>query len=102
MVYNVKTCPVVKIQKLLCSYVYILESIKNGMLYIGRTRDLRKRFGKHNSGLNFSTKHDKPWKLIYYEACLNSEDAKRRERYFKTTSGRRAFKLRLREYFYHK
>ena len=41
-----------------------------------------------------------PWKLIYYEACLNEKDAKRRERYLKTSQGSRLLKARLKEYFY--
>jgi putative endonuclease len=86
--------------KIIMSYVYILESVKNDSLYIGYTSDLKKRFKEHNNGLNTSTRYNRPRKLIYYEACLNKKDAERRENYFKTTSGRRAFKLRLREHFY--
>jgi len=84
-------------------YVYILESKKeDGELYIGYTDNLRKRLKEHNQGLNRSTKPFRPWRLIYYEACLNKEDAKRREKYFKTTQGRRLLKRRLKEYFYSK
>ena len=36
-----------------------------------------------------------PFKLIYFEGCLNEEDAKRREGYLKTTQGRRFMGLRL-------
>lgn len=61
-----------------------------------------KRLKEHNQGLNFSTKSAKPWKIIYCEACLNEKDAKRRERYFKTTQGNRLLKSRLKEYFYSK
>lgn len=86
--------------KVIMFYVYVLESFKNRNIYVGYSDNLKKRFIEHNNGLNFATKHSKPWKIIYYEACLNEKDAKRRERYFKTTSGRRAFKLRLKEYFY--
>ena len=39
-----------------------------------------------------------PWKLIYYEACLNENDAKRREKYLKTSTGRRMFRRRIIEY----
>jgi len=81
-------------------YNYVLQGIKNGKLYVGYTADLRKRLKKHNQGLNFSTKHCKPWRLIYYEACLNEEDAKRREHYLKTTQGQRLLKRRLKEYFF--
>lgn len=84
-------------------YTYILESeLKNKELYIGFTQDLRKRLKEHNEGLNKSTKRYLPWKLIYYEACLNINDAKRREKYFKTSQGRRLLKRRLKEYFYNK
>jgi len=39
-----------------------------------------------------------PLKLVYAGACLNEEDAKRRENYFKTTQGRRFLKLRIRKF----
>jgi putative endonuclease len=38
-------------------------------------------------------------KLIYYEASLDRSDAFRREKYLKTTYGRRYIKGRLRGYF---
>ena len=83
-------------------YVYVIESIKNEELYIGYSSDLRRRFQEHNQGLNFSTKRYKPWKCIYYESCLHEKDAKRREKYFKTSQGQRLLKRRLKEYFYEK
>ena len=81
-------------------YNYVLQSKKNKSLYIGYTIDLRNRLKKHNQGLNKSTKPYIPWKLIYYEACPNKQDARRRERYLKTTQGQRLLRLRLKEYFY--
>ena len=80
-------------------YIYCLQSKSAKELYFGYTDNLRRRFKEHNSGLNFSTKRYIPWKIIYYEACLNEADAKRREVYLKTTQGRRMFKRRLKEYF---
>jgi len=81
-------------------YNYILQSSKNGELYCGFTDNLERRFKEHNKGLNMSTRPFAPWKLIYYEACLNMDDAKRREHYLKTTQGKRLLKRRLKEYFY--
>lgn len=81
-------------------YVYMLLSKKDNHIYIGYTNDLVKRVIEHNHGLNFSTKAYRPWQLIYYEACLNQEDAKRRESYLKTSQGGRLLKRRLKEYFY--
>ncbi len=83
-------------------YIYVLESLKSKNLYTGYTKDLRNRLKEHNRGLNESTKPYLPWKVIYYEACLNEKDAKRREKYLKTTHGRRLLKRRLKEYFYEK
>ena len=81
-------------------YVYSIESLVNGEFYFGYTKDLKKRIKEHNQKLNFSTKRYAPWKLIYYEACLNEEDARRRERYLKTSSGRKMFRARIKEYLY--
>jgi putative endonuclease len=82
-------------------YNYVLES-KDGHLYIGYTSDLRKRLREHNQGLNSSTKRYKGWKVIYYEASLDKDDAERREKYLKTTQGNRLLKRRLKEYLYKK
>jgi len=81
-------------------YVYVLQSEKNGELYTGFTSDLKHRLSEHNQGLNFSTKRYMPWKLIYYEACLKESDARRREKYLKTTQGGRLLKRRIKDYLY--
>jgi putative endonuclease len=39
-----------------------------------------------------------PWKVIYYEACLSEIDAYRREKYLKTSTGRRMFTRRIKDY----
>ncbi len=84
-------------------YVYVLESIKNeGKLYIGFTKDLRKRLEEHNEGKGFYTKRYNPWRAIHYEAYLNEKDAGRREKYLKTNQGARLLKRMLKEYFYTK
>ncbi len=80
-------------------YVYILSSLQNGTLYVGSTKDLKRRVKEHNSGQNYYTKRYKPWKLIFYEAHLSESDMFRREKYLKTTQGKRALKRMLRDYF---
>jgi putative endonuclease len=80
-------------------YVYVLRSISDRLLYTGCTRDLRARVALHNSGQVPSTKDRRPLELIYYEACLNEKDAFRREKYLKTTYGKRYIKTRCRNYF---
>ena len=77
-------------------YVYILRSAKDSKFYVGWTNDLRNRIQQHNAGKVFSTKSRLPLILVYYEACLTREDAKRREKYLKTAWGKRYIKNRLR------
>lgn len=79
-------------------YVYIIKSLKSGYWYTGSTNDLRKRFNQHNTGKSTYTKHRGPWKLIYYEASLNEEDARSRELYLKSGMGKRYLKMRLKRF----
>ena len=81
-------------------YVYVLKSSIVDRLYIGCTSDLVRRVKEHNLGLNSSTKSYMPWKLIYYEASLDQNDAKRREKYLKTSKGGGLLKRRLTEYLH--
>lgn len=77
-------------------YTYVLYSQKDKERYIGFTADLKRRMEEHESGLNGSTEYRRPLALIYYEACLNEQDARQREKYLKTTAGRRFLAKRLR------
>ena len=76
-------------------YVYVLQSLRDSQRYIGYTTNLKRRFQEHLTGLSFSTRPRRPLRLVYFEGCLNEQDAKRRERYLKTTQGRRFLGLRL-------
>jgi len=77
-------------------YVYVLKSRLDENLYIGYTTDLRKRFQEHQSGEVASTKPRRPFELIFYEAYKSMADAKRRERYLKTSKGKASMRLMLR------
>jgi len=79
-------------------YTYVLQSEVDGQFYTGYTKDLKLRFDQHNKGQVESTKRRLPLKLIYYEACLNPEDAQKRESYFKTYNGKRFLHKRLKSY----
>jgi putative endonuclease len=80
-------------------YVYVLESLKDGKQYIGYTLDLRKRMGEHQRGESLATAPRRPFVLAYYEACRSEVDAKRREKYFKHSEGRRYLAKRLKDYY---
>ncbi|MFH0955904.1 MAG: GIY-YIG nuclease family protein [Candidatus Falkowbacteria bacterium] len=79
-------------------YVYILKSLKDNRNYTGYTKNLKLRFEQHCKGLTESTKNRGPLKLIYYEACLNQQDATKREKYLKTRYGKTYIKNRLKSY----
>ncbi len=77
-------------------YTYVLLSQKDGLFYTGATADLRRRINAHSDGQVISTRSRRPFRLIYYESCLDKRDAMRREKYLKTGSGKRYLKNRLR------
>jgi len=79
-------------------YVYVMKSKKDIKYYTGSTSDLRKRFNQHNDGKSTWTKGRGPFEIIYYEACLNGEDARSREKYLKSGMGKRYIKNRLKRF----
>ena len=81
-------------------YTYILLSEKDNRFYTGCTKNLRNRIKEHSSGKVFSTKHRLPVNLIYYEACINEEDAYQRERYLKSGIGKGYIKKRLKRFLF--
>ena len=76
-------------------YTYVLLSEKDKKFYTGFTGDLERRLDEHEKGKVASTARRRPLKLVYYEACIDENDAIRREKYFKTGFGRRFLKNRL-------
>ena len=79
-------------------YTYVIQSEKDKRFYTGFTNDLRKRLSEHNSGKVASTKNRGTFLLVYYEACLNEQDATAREKYLKSGMGKRYLKNRLKQY----
>ena len=69
-------------------YVYVLKSEVDGLLYTGYTYNLKERLSLHNKGKVPSTKNRAPLTLIYFEGCLNQQDATRREKYLKSGNGK--------------
>lgn len=83
-------------------YTYILLCIdkKRGRnhFYVGVTDNLRNRLQGHNSKGVKTTKSFDQIKLVYYEACLNKTDARKRELQLKTGFGRGYIKKRIENY----
>jgi len=79
-------------------YVYVLQSQADRNFYTGYTNDLRRRLSEHENGKVRSTRTRRPLELVYWEGCLNQQDATRREKYLKTAWGKRYLKNRMRNY----
>jgi len=79
-------------------YTYVLQSMQDMNFYTGFTNNLKLRFEQHNNGSVNSTRDRRPLKLIYYEACLDKDDAIKREKYLKTFHGKMFLKKRLKSY----
>jgi putative endonuclease len=77
-------------------YVYILR-LGNGQLYTGFTSDLKRRMAEHHAGKVKSTQHRQSVRLIHYEAYALESDARRREKFLKTTEGKRLLKQQIRD-----
>lgn len=75
--------------------VYVLASEVERKSYVGSTNNLARRLEEHNSGKSYYTKHYVPWKIIYTEEFCNSGEARKREKYLKSASGRRIILKRL-------
>ncbi len=77
-------------------YVYILQSeLFPIRLYRGSTQDLKKRIEKHNAGDIYHTSKFKPWKIVWYCAFEQKEQALMFEQYLKTGSGIAFIRKRL-------
>ena len=77
-------------------YTYILL-LGNKQLYTGYTADLERRISEHQRGKVASTARRQPVELIHVERYLLKTDAQRRERFLKTTEGKRLLRQQIRD-----
>ena len=73
-------------------HIYALKSISRNYIYVGFTSDLERRIGEHNNGYNKTTKPYAPFKLIYSESVDTRNEARIREKYWKSGTGKRKLK----------
>lgn len=79
-------------------YIYVLQFKKDSKFYTGYTENLKLRLKQHHEGKVRSTKSRGSFKLIYFEGCLNQQDATHREKYLKTYLGKMFLGNRLKSY----
>ena len=69
-------------------FVYVLQSIRDGRLYVGITGNVQQRVDTHNSGGSAYTAPYRPWRLVVAIEFATERQAVAFERYLKTGSGR--------------
>ncbi len=76
-------------------YVYILKSLKDNGIYIGMSREPEERLRLHNKGKTISTRSRRPFVMLYKEECNSADEARKREKYYKSGFGREQIKRKL-------
>jgi putative endonuclease len=79
-------------------FIYILYSPEFKRTYVGQTNNLQNRLSYHNAGKVRSTKAYAPWVMIHTESYNTRSDAMNREKWFKSSQGRKLLKRILEEY----
>jgi len=77
-------------------YVYILLNETKTRTYTGVADDVDKRLAEHNAGRVKSSRPYRPYKIIHAESFETLKQARQKERFYKSTTGRR----RLKELFF--
>ncbi len=73
-------------------YVYVLKSLKDNGIYVGMSKNPEKRLGLHNQGKTYSTRNRSPFVLLYTEAYNSSNEAREKEKFYKSGFGRKTLK----------
>jgi putative endonuclease len=73
-------------------YVYILLNEARTRTYTGVSDDIEKRLKEHNQGKVKSSRSYRPYKVICAEKFETLSEARHKERFYKSTTGRRRLK----------
>jgi len=57
-------------------FVYIIGSLQKRWYYVGSTNRLKERLREHNLGLVLSTKHNKPYKIVFTKKFTKEAEAR--------------------------
>jgi putative endonuclease len=69
--------------------VYVLNSLSDNATYVGMALSVYNRLKEHNAGKNRYTKGHMPWIVIYSEEHTDWAKARVREKYLKSTAGKK-------------
>lgn len=73
-------------------YTYVIKSQVHNYIYVGLTNNPNRRFAEHNKGKERTTKPYAPFDMIFIEKHLTRVDARMREKYLKSGSGKEKIK----------
>ena len=72
--------------------IYALKSLGRNYIYVGQTNNFLRRFAEHNSGHSTTTNPYRPFKKILIEEFENRAEARKREKYLKSGTGKEFLK----------
>ncbi len=73
-------------------YVYILLNETKTRTYTGVADDVNKRLALHNAGRVKSSRPHRPYKIAHTESFVTLSEARQKEKFYKSTTGRRRLK----------
>ena len=73
-------------------YVYILLNEEKTRTYTGVAEDVNERLEVHNAGRVKSSRPYRPYKIIYTEPFETLGEARQKEKFYKSTTGRQRIK----------
>ncbi len=76
-------------------YVYVLKSCVDNSLYIELSSNPEKRLKEHNRGKTKSIKSKRPYKIVMTEICESLQDARKKEKQYKSGFKREALRKRF-------
>jgi len=72
--------------------VYAIKSVSRNYIYVGMSQHLQKRIDRHNRGYERTTRAYRPFELIHQEEFPSREEARKKEKYLKSGTGKEFLK----------
>jgi len=79
--------------------VYSIKSIDRNYIYVGLTNNIERRFNEHQKGQNKTTAPYRQFVLIYQENFPTRTEARKKEIYLKSGTGKEFLKQLLKDQF---